>query len=142
MADDVLRAESSPLTDEDTRKRDLVKELMQAQSKVILDFAKQLVTISFAAVGVVISLKDRWIGADAPSYQEALLGVAVALFLVSALVATLAASARGLRVSLSDYADVDVEVHRVATLRHRLTLLGFGLAAVATTVVASVALIA
>ncbi len=140
MADGRIRAQGAPVTNEDSRRYDLVKSVMQAQTKVIVEFAKLLVTVSFSAVGVVVALKDKWLGDDPPSYQEVLLGIAVALFLATALVATLAASSYVHRVSLSDYADVDAEVHRVATLRHRLTIAGYGLALAATAIVAAVAL--
>lgn len=140
MADHAIPGESSALTEEDSRKHDMVKELMQSQNKVIVDFAKHLMTVSFSAIGVVLALKDKWLSTDAPSHQELLLGIAIALFLATGLVATLAASAYIHRVSLSDYADVDAEQHRVARLRHRLTSLGFGLSAVATIIVAAVAI--
>lgn len=140
MAGSTIPAVSSELTEEDLRKHAMVKDLMHSQNKVIADFAKHLVTVSFSAIGIVLALKDKWLGTNAPSYQELLLGIAIALFLVTGLVATLAVSAHILRVSLSDYADIDVELHRVARLRYRLTILGFGLSLVATIIVATVAL--
>lgn len=133
-----IQAESVALTDEDTRKRDLVKQLMQAQTQRLVDFAKHLLTVSFSAIGVVLALKDKWIGANA-SNKKLLLGIAMALFLITGLLATLAASVYTHRVSLSDYTDVDAEVTRVARLRYRLTWLGFTLAALATILVVAVA---
>jgi hypothetical protein len=40
------------------------------------------------------------------------------------------------RVSLSDYADVDAELHRIAKLRYKLTTVAFGLLLLATVVIA------
>jgi flagellar biosynthesis protein FliP len=140
MADRAIPAESSVLTEEDLRKRDIVKELMQAQNQRIVDFATHLLTVSFSAIGVVLALKDNWLGTDAPPHQQLLLGIAIALFLATGLLATLAASTYIHRVSLSDYTDVDAELHRVARLRYRLTRLGFGLSVIATIIVAVVAI--
>ena len=60
----------------------------------------------------------------------------MALFLVAGLLATTAAAAYRHRVSLSDYSDVDAELHRVARLRYRLTTSAFGFLLLATVVVA------
>lgn len=138
MPEPPIQAESVALTDEDTRKRDLVKQLMQAQNQRLVDFAKHLLTVSFSAIGVVLALKDKWIGANA-SNKKLLLGIAMALYLITGLLATLAASVYTHRVSLSDYTDVDAEVTRVARLRYKLTWFGFSLAALATILVVAVA---
>ena len=140
MADDTIPAQSSALTEEDSRKYEMTKELMQSQNKVIIDFAKHLMTVSFSAIGVVLALKDKWLGTAGRPHQELLLGIAIVLFLATGLLATIAVSAYIHRVSLSDYADVDAEVHRVARLRYRLTILGFALCLVATVIVAAVAI--
>jgi hypothetical protein len=94
------------------------------------------VTTGFSAIGVVLALKEKWLGAHAALWQKALLGSAVALFLVSTLLATMAAAVYRHRVSLSDYADVDAELHRIAKLRYKLTTVAFGLLLLATVVIA------
>jgi hypothetical protein len=136
MANRVIAGVSSALTEDDSHKRTVVKELIQSENKVIADFAKQLVTTGFSAIGVVLALKEKWLGAHAALWQKALLGSAVALFLVSTLLATMAAAVYRHRVSLSDYADVDAELHRIAKLRYKLTTVAFGLLLLATVVIA------
>jgi hypothetical protein len=140
MASHTIPGESSALTDEDTRKRDIVKKLLKSENKSVAEFAKHLVTVAFSAIGVVLALKDKWLGANPTDQQKLLLGVALALYLAAAIVSSLAAGVYGHRVSLSDYGDVDAELHRVATFRHRLTNLGLTFVVAATIVVALVAL--
>jgi hypothetical protein len=140
MAPVVIAAESSALTDDDVRKRGLVKKLMQSQNKVLIDFAKHLVTVSFSAVGVVLALKDKWVGASSVVGASWLLGIAIAMFLASGVTATIAVGVFIHRVNLVDYADAELELQRVATLRYRLTRLSLGLSLIATILVATVAL--
>lgn len=134
-------AESSELSEDDLRKRDLVKDLVQNQNNVIVEFAKQLVTVSFTAIGLVLALKEKWLGAAARPYQMLLLGAAIVLYLATGLIATLAASAQLYRVSLADYANVDSEIARVAKLRFRLTMIGVGLCGLATILIAFTAIV-
>jgi hypothetical protein len=140
MADPVVQGVSSELTDEDSRKRDLVKTLMTSENKAIAEFAKHLVTVAFSAIGVVLALKDKWLDSPAPFQQRMLLGIALVLFLAAALTSSLAAGVYGHRISLSDYEGVDAELHRVAMFRHRLTNLGLIFIAAATVVVVLIAL--
>jgi hypothetical protein len=135
-----IPAESTALTDDDVRKRDLVKELIQAQNQRLVDFAKHLLTVSFSAIGVILAFKEKWLPEGAPSHHKVLLGIAVALFLVTAILSTLAASTYVHRVSLSDYAEVDVELQRVATRRYWLTQFAFGISVIAMVLVALVVL--
>ena len=140
MVDQVIHAESSTLTDQDRLKRDLVKELIQSQNQRIVDYAKNLVTVSFAAIGVVLTFKEKWLGSDVRFDQRVLLGFAIILFLATGVVATLAASMYIHRVNLVDYTTVDDELNRVAKIRFKLTCLAFSLSAVATIFVVLVAL--
>jgi hypothetical protein len=126
------------MTEDDTRKRDVVKELIQSENKGIADFAKHLVTVSFSAIGFVLALKEKWLGTNAPLQQKVLLGLAIVLFMAAALLATMAAGIYQHRVSLSDYADVDTELHRVARLRYRLTRVGFAVLVLATILLATI----
>jgi hypothetical protein len=142
MANPIISGVSSAPTDDDTRKQKLVSDLIQSENKTVIDFAKQLVTTSFSAIGVVLALKEKWVGANAALWQKALLGGAVALFLLAGLLATMAAAAYRHRISLSDYEDVDAELHRVASIRYRLTASAFGLLLLATLVIAIVVICA
>lgn len=142
MANRTTSGVSSAITEDDSRKRTIVEELIRSENKVVVGFAKQLVTTSFSAIGVVLALKDKWLGANPPLWQKALLGSAVALFLVASLLATMAAAAYRHRVSLSDYADVDAELHRIAKLRYRLTTLAFGLLLLAIVAIAIIVICA
>ena len=139
MAVHTIPAETTVPTEGDLHKRKIVEELIKSQNHRIIDFAKHLVTISFSAIGIVLTLKHKWFGADAP-YDKSLLGIAIALFLGTGLLATLASTIYIHRVSLSDYADVYEELHRVARKRHNLTRLAFILSVIATIIVAIVAL--
>ena len=123
---------SSAPTDDDKRKRDIVAKLMNSENKILVDFAKHLVTVSFPAIGVVLALEDKWLGPDASAQLKLALAFALALFLVAALLATLAAGVYRHRVTLSDYGDIDNELHRIAKRRHWLTAVGFGLLVFAT----------
>jgi hypothetical protein len=136
MTNRTISGVSSAPTEDDSRKLKTVQDLVQSENKVIVDFAKQLVTIAFSAIGVVLALKEKWLGANAPIWQKAMLGVAVALFLTASLLATMAAAAYRHRVSLADYDNVDAELHRVAKFRYNLTTSAFGLLLVATVVIA------
>jgi hypothetical protein len=138
MADTVVIGTSSVLTDEDKRKRGIVRQLIRSENKRLADYAKQVVTISFSAVGVVLGLKDKWLGKDAPSRQTAPLAIAIALFLGAGLLATLAAGIYRHRVSVSDFDDVDAELHRVAKHRYWLIIAAFVFLTIATIIVATI----
>jgi|HubBroStandDraft_6_1064221.scaffolds.fasta_scaffold108265_2 hypothetical protein len=142
MANRTISGVSSAPTEDDSRKRTIVAELIQSENKAVIDFAKQLVTTSFSAIGIVLALKDKWLGANALLWQKSLLGCAVALFLVASLLATMAAAAYRHHVSLSDYTDVDAELHRVARLRYRLTVSAFGFLLLATLIIAIIVICA
>ena len=136
----VVEAESAPLTESDNLRRDLVKELVQAQNKTVTDLARHMTTVSFAAVGVVLSLKQNWVGASASPAENFSLGLAIALFLASAGVSAFAASISSYRVTLSDYGEIESELSRVARRRAWLTRAAFLLSAIATAIAAGIAL--
>lgn len=140
MPDPVIQARTAALTEDDRFKRGIVEELLKSQSERIVGFAKHLVTVSFSAIGVVLTLKEKWLGPVATPRQQLLLGVAIGCYLAGALVATLAVSAYAHKATLADYDDVDVELNRVARLRQRLTRAGFLLTVIATTIVAYTAI--
>lgn len=136
-----IPATSEPLSGEDRRKRSTVAKLLQEENKTIVDFAKHMVTVSFSAVGVVLTLKEKWLPAEGAGRSTLLLAVAIVLFLAAALLCSLAVRVYRFRVSPSDYAEVDEELHRIAVLRHRLTSAGMLLAIVATGCTAVVVLL-
>jgi hypothetical protein len=135
-----IEAESAPLTEGDKLRRELAKELIQSQSKRIAEFARHMTTVSFAAVGVVLSLKEKWVADPAPAYAALGLGVAIALFLISGGVSAFAASAFLYRITLSDYGEIESELNRVARRRAHLTRAAFAFTAVGTALAAAVAL--
>jgi hypothetical protein len=137
---EIIEAESAPLTEGDKLRRELAKELVQSQNKAIAEFARHMTTVSFAAVGVVLSLKEKWVGDPAPEDATLGLGVAIALFLVAGGVSAFAASAFLHRITLSDYSEIESELNRVARRRAQLTRAAFVSAAVGTIVVAVVVL--
>jgi xanthine/uracil/vitamin C permease (AzgA family) len=137
---EVIDAESAPLTEDDKLRRELAKELIQSQNKTITEFARHMTTVSFAAVGVVLSLKREWVGASASDSANIGLGLAIALFLASAGISASAASVYSHRVTLSDYGEIEGELHRVARLRALLTRAAFALSALGTGIAAGIAL--
>lgn len=135
----IVTADSSPLSDDDTRKHELVKKLIVSENKTIREFAKHLATMAFSSIGVVLALQDKWVGQHPTCKQKLLLAAALMLYLISASLSSLAAGIYAHRVSLSDYGDIDTELHRVAKFRHRLTRFGLIFIAAGTIVVAIVA---
>ena len=136
----VITAESSTLDAEDVRKRDLVAKVIAGENSRLIEVAKHLVTLSFSAVGVVLALQDKWLVKPAPARLKVALGAAVVLYLVASVLATLAAGVYVHRISVSDYTEVDRELHRVATVRYRLSVAGLTLILIATIVVCAVAI--
>ncbi len=132
---------SLELTDEDLKRRAIVVALLQAENPTIIEFAKHLVTVSFAAVGVVVGLADKWVGVgENVGTKRLLLGVAIVLMLSSAACAAYAASAWTYAVTLSDYDEVENELHSVAKRRYRFTRVAMLLLVAAIIVLSAVAL--
>lgn len=137
---EIIEAESAPLTEDDKLRRELAKELIQSQNKTITEFARHMTTVSFAAVGVVLSLKREWVGALASDSANIALGAAIALFLVSAGISASAASVYSHRITLSDYGEIEGELRRVARRRASLTRGAFVLLVIGTGIAAGIAL--
>jgi hypothetical protein len=140
MTSDVDKA-VEPSAD-DLRRVGLVEKLLETENKAISDFAKHVVTVSFTAIGVVLTLKEKWLGAAPPGAAKSALGVAIVLYLAAGALASLAAGAFEHKVSLSDFGEVDAELRRVARKRHRLVSAAFALSLLATALVAWIALAA
>ena len=134
-----VHAESSELTPEDRRKRKLASDLIRAQNDRLVTVAKQLGTLAFSAIGVVLSLREKWLGQHPAVMLKSALGIAAAMYLVAVVLAMFAAGIYVFRISRSDYGDVDNELLRVAATRYRLclgALIGIVLATIAVAFVA------
>jgi hypothetical protein len=141
MADPPIVGVSMELTDEDRERRAIVVALLKAENPTIIDFAKHLVTVSFTAVGVVVAFADKWVGPGANvGPKRVVLAVAIVMMLAAAALAAYAASASTYRVSLSDYDEVDAELHRVARRRYAVTRIAMLLIVGAVTLLSGVAL--
>ena len=140
MAPHVIVAESSTPTPDDERRRLLVSQLLESENGRLVDVAKHLATVCFTAVGVVLTLYDKWLPTGAPRVLTTALGAAIVLYLAAGVSSLFGAGAYLHRVSLDDYGDVDAERHRVATIRYRLVITGLALFVGATLVVSAVAL--
>lgn len=132
--------ESSAPTVEDARQRTLVEGLIKTENAAIGGFAKQLVTISFSAIGVVLTLKEKWLGAASDGLPKTLLGLAIVLFLAAGALAAFTTGAFAHKVTLADFSQVEAELRRVARKRHRFVTTGFVLSLLATALVAYVAI--
>jgi hypothetical protein len=91
MARTPIRATSAPPGPTDARHQDMVKELVLSQQKVLVDYGKQLATAAFAAIGLVFTLTDEWLGHAPDPGKVRLLGTAIALFLVTSVLGAAAA---------------------------------------------------
>jgi hypothetical protein len=141
MTDDLIPARSEDLNPEDLRRRALVTDLIAKENAVAIEFAKNLVTVSLSAVGIILALKDKWLeGLPDIGLRSTWLAVAVGLLLVASLVCAFAMRSVRLQVSLADYAEVDDELNRVVRQRHHLTMAGMALIAMSVVITTSVAL--
>lgn len=137
MEAEPIQGDSSPVTEEDTRKRGIVSDLILAENKSMVDFAKHLVTVSFSAVGVIVTLKSNWLAQATNAHRTTiLLVVAIVLFLAAVVVSSAAIKVQRLRVSGVDYGDVERELGRIARGRYRLTLVAAALCVAAVALVA------
>jgi hypothetical protein len=131
-----IPGESSLPTSEDSRKRDILSKIILTENQVVVDFAKHLVTISFSAIAIILTLKEKWLTNSKNLHvATALLGTAMVLFLAAVLVSTIAIRAYRLRVSSWDYSDIEHELSRIARRRYLLTLAATTLCILATALV-------
>lgn len=122
MAGEVIRGESSPAGHEAARLQKMVTDLRLNENKVVMDFAKHLVTLDFSAIGVILALQDTWVDSG-DSTAVLWLGGAISLLLVASAISSAAVRASPMKVSGHDFYDVEAEVARVARMRHLLTTL-------------------
>jgi hypothetical protein len=120
-----LIAESTPVTERDKENRALALELIKRSNETVTSFAKQMVTASLSAVGVILALA-KFQGWEDYSYSLPRLALAAScgLCLVAAVVFALALRTRHIRVSVDDYADAPAQLLEVAHEREVLTTWG------------------
>jgi hypothetical protein len=135
-----ITAHSSPATDADQAKRELVVDLLKNQGKSFAEYGKHIATLSFAGIGAVLTLNKEWLGESATGSQKAALASAIVLFLLAAVMGTIGAGLYEHRVSLDDYLDVEAELARVAQRRFWIITLAVALASVATAIIGATVL--
>jgi len=137
MVDNLIPAESEPVSEEDTRQRNLVTDLISKENSIVIDFAKSLVTLCISAIGVILALKDKWLhGVSGEQAKSRWLGVSIGLLLIASVISALAMRSSQLRVSLADYSGVEHELSRIAERRHYLTMVSIALIVGAAAIVA------
>jgi hypothetical protein len=113
--------ESSSLTERDKENRALAYELIKNSNEVVTSFAKQMVTTSLSAVGVILALaKFRGITDHPDGWPLIVLALMCAGCLAAALIFAFALRARRIRVSLEDYADAPSQLLEAAHQREVL----------------------
>jgi|SRR5215470_10558233 len=123
-------APSSGLTEQDRKNRALALDLIRKSNATVTSFAKQMVTTSLSAVGVILALaKFHGFENHASAWLRIALGVACVLCLTAALVFAFALRPRRIRVSLDDYADAPAQLLAIAHHRELFTIWGLALLA-------------
>lgn len=135
----VVQAGGSLPTPDDEHLRQLASDVLANENKTVITFAKNLVTVCFSAIGVIVALQ-QYTSAHAAHRNIVVLGIAIALLLVASVVSSLAIQAVRLRVSENDYGMVSSELHRAAKYRYRLTWAALALIIVAVILATSVIL--
>lgn len=87
-----------------------------------------------------MALKDKWLGPKPGATSETLLAIAIALNLVAALLASVAVRRFELRVTASDYFQLEDELQRLARLPSRITGVALAITVAATALTAGVVL--
>jgi hypothetical protein len=125
-------AQSTGLTEKDKENRALAMEVIKKSNDVVTSFAKQMVTTSLSANGVILALaKFRGFADHGERWARIALASAGAACLAAALVFALASRARRIRVSLDDYANTPYQLLDAARCRERITSWGLALLAAA-----------
>lgn len=137
MATEPIRASSSAPTAEDERLRAITSDLISQQNKNLIDLGQKMLTLTFAAIGVVLAVQDQWFGGETTSAtSRCLLIAALVVFLLSAPVYLLVVKGYKLAVTTDDYQDVEQELARLGRLRGRLTTTGTVMTGIATVLLA------
>lgn len=114
---------SQPLSETDTRKRELAWEVLRSSNEPVLGFAKIMVPTSLSSIGAIIGLAQAG-GRLVPGAPRSLVLAACCLNLLSMLLFAWVVYARPIRISPEDYDDVLDELLKAATARHRVTTAG------------------
>jgi hypothetical protein len=131
MADEIIEAASEEPSAEDVRLRALVTDLISKQNQSMVDLAKNMLTITFTAIGVVLALEQHWPGGGAAGGAKALVISALVALFVSVPVYLTVIKGYRLAVSTADYQLVESELSRLASLRSKLVNAGMVLTGVA-----------
>jgi len=122
----MIIAEGSLPTADDDRLRKLANKTIANENKSVMTFAKNLVTVCFSAIGVIVALQ-QYTSAHTTRHNLVALGFAIGLLLAAGVVSSLAVAPVGLRVSENDYSEISNELHRAARYRYRLTRVALAL---------------
>jgi uncharacterized membrane protein len=132
MTDEVIRAASEEPSAEDVRLRGLVTDLISRQNQSMVDLAKNMLTITFTAIGVVLAFQQHWPGhANATGTEKALVIASLIALFLSVPVYCAVIKGYRIKVSTSDYQDVEPELTRLASVRSRLVNTGMVLTSAA-----------
>lgn len=127
------KLEALPVGPEDKDKRSFAWDLMKASNDVVVKFAKLMSTTSMTAIGVLLSLaKFAELGKGGHGWKLLLVGLSCMAYLAAALLFSYVVRGRRLAISPDDYDDVVEQFLSVARLRQRMTDIGLGLVAFAT----------
>jgi hypothetical protein len=133
MTGGIIEAVSEEPSAEDVRLRTLVTDLISKQNQSMVDLAKNMLTITFTAIGVVLAIQQHWPGGGATGAAKALVISALVALFVSVPVYLTVIKGYRMAVSTTDYQLVEAELSRLARLRSKLINAGMvltGLAAV------------
>ena len=136
-ATEPIRASGELPTEEDLRLRQLMSDLLAQQNKSLVDLAQKMLTVTFAALGFVLALQERWFGGSSP-VGLARIAIIAALVLLLGSVPVYLGVIKGYRLALTlfDYQDVESELSRLGIIRNLLSSIGIGMTAVAAALLA------
>jgi hypothetical protein len=121
-----------PVGLEDEDKRIFAWDLMKTSNDVVVGFAKLMSTTSMTAIGVLLSLASFVKLGPHDNGWKLLLGAACIAYLTAALVFSYVIRGRRINISPDDYDDVVEQFLLAARLRQRMTNIGLGVLALAT----------
>jgi hypothetical protein len=137
------KLDALPVGSDDEAKRAFAWDLIKASNEVVVEFAKMMSTTSLTAIGVLLSLaKFAGLGKSGNGWQLLFVGFSCIVYLAAALLFSYAVRGRQIAISPDDYDDVVEQFLSIARLRQRMTGIGLGLVALATSCGLTVILVA
>lgn len=107
------------LSEQDLWHRDIMRDMLLKSNAVVMDYAKQMIAVAFAAIGVVTAL------ADLGGYTLVVLAAALCLgYLIAAGFFLRVLFPRSSSVTPNDYADAPARIQALATARRRTARVG------------------